>query len=77
MATAFFKTMLMTCICLFGFILSSVAFPFVLVAVFLVWASPYAVAAFLEDRRAKKAVAVHTTTTAEEAPSVGALATSR
>ena len=55
MATAFFKTVLMTFICFFGFILSPFAFPALLITVFLLWASPYILAVIIEDRRDKRA----------------------
>lgn len=53
--TAFLKTMLMTVICFFGFIVSPFAFPAVLVGVFVLWSTPYILAVVLEHRREQKA----------------------
>lgn len=78
MATAFLKTMLMTFICFFGFILSPFAFPALLITVFLLWASPYILSVIIEDRRERKADRLAEEATARRAgdpPAVGALAT--
>jgi hypothetical protein len=80
MATAFLKTVLMTWICFFGFILSPFAFPALLITVFVLWASPYILAVIVEDRRAKKAADLAEAAAARPPappPTVGALTAPR
>ncbi len=54
MLQAAIKTFAMVTISVGAFMASPMAFPFVLITIFLIWATPYAIAAFLAEDVEKK-----------------------